>query len=671
MADRFFADGFSTLRRRDIRHLIVALLITCVPAVTAFGQTIPNAFLGGIMLDEPLPTQFTTGVTHWVSGGVIDEGISSLLFQFSSAQGPLEHRARVVRGRFEHPLVFKHADAGERAFRVTIFRNGQAPFTTEPFAGIQIVEGDGEIERPWAYYDGFIDDAYFLPNAMGADAHELPPLFVTTSGRVETVSVFLPDDLGGLMERMLSDDGMAGDLEAGDGVFTMAHEHFDVPDFGENPFGNVSVGIVYTDAEGTTRQLIAECGLVDGPVDVHKLSNDVFLADHVVNLVDDGTLFVLSHPFSDLRAVGRRFYEHFSDDYDFLVVRSALPLTNAADGLTIDSHNDVAGIGLPLFDISEEFGSAGQLQSATLINFRLLGPVVHEIAHNWANFLNLFGGSFWRGHWGFSDVEGVLGGNANQILALGDGQYAIPRNSATSQWGGRYSMLELYLMGLVPAEEVPPHLVLAAPQVLSVDEESDLLIVAATLDTVTIGEVIDIYGPRSPSPNDAPRAFRMATVVVSDHPLNPIELAYHDRQAEWFGSDRDNFFAFAAATGYRATMDTRLVPPITAVLDDDAIATTDGLPGSSPELEQNFPNPFNASTTWRYTLSSAARPSLDIYATNGQRVKTILQGRREAGRYTIDWDGTDDNGHSLATGVYLARLQAGEAVVVRKLTLVR
>ena len=65
-----------------------------------------------------------------------------------------------------------------------------------------------------------------------------------------------------------------------------------------------------------------------------------------------------------------------------------------------------------------------------------------------------------------------------------------------------------------------------------------------------------IYGPRLPSHEDTPKAYRMATVVVSDRPLMPVELTYHDRQAEWFGSDNNSIHTSAAATGFRATMDT-------------------------------------------------------------------------------------------------------------------
>ena len=661
------------MRRSVFRCLLVTWLVVCASTATAYGQSVPASHLGGTTFDEPLPTRFTSGETYWVSG-IAGVGISALTFEFGSERGVLEHRVLVVKGRFEHPLVFKHADAGEHAFRVTLFRTGQPPFSTEPFTGIEIIEGEGEIERPWEYYDGFIDNAYFRPNVIHAEASEFPPLFVTTSGRVETVLVFVPDGHGGSVERELSDDGMAGDLEAGDGVFTMTGAEYHPPDVELGPFGSITIGVVFEDETGTVFNFSAECGIVDGIIaPVQKLSDTAYLADHSVNLVDDGTLFVLSQPFVDFGAIGRRFYEYFSDDYDFLTFRSSLDLSNGANGLSVHVHNDVTGIGIASFDDSEVYGSAGRLQSITFINFRLLGPLVHEIAHTWANFLNLFGGRFWGGHWGFSDVQGVLGGHATTIQDLGNGQYVIPRNSSISTTGGRYSLLELYLMGLVPAEEVPPHQVLVNPSILGlVEGQEDLIVVAADqLATVTIEDVIDSHGARLPTHEEAQKSFRMGTVVISDRPLSPLELAYHDRQAEWFGSDRDHEHSFAAATGYRATMDTRMERPITAVLDDEvAMASTDGLPGR-PDLEQNYPNPFNSSTTFRFALNSRATPSLEIYAANGQQVRTILLGHREVGRYTIQWDGTDDDGHPLATGVYIARLQVGDAAVTRKLTLIR
>ncbi len=183
---------------------MVAWLAGCVVSTAAFGQSVPEEYLDGIIaLDAPLPTRFTTGETYWVRGSVADEGIPALTFEFDSSRGILEHRALVVNGRVEHPLVFKHSDAGLHDFRIAFFPSDGPILVTEPFVGIEILEGEGRIERPWQYYDGFIDDAYFRPNVIRTDASEFPPLFVTTAGHgVESVLVLVPDGSGGNLERV-------------------------------------------------------------------------------------------------------------------------------------------------------------------------------------------------------------------------------------------------------------------------------------------------------------------------------------------------------------------------------------------------------------------------------------------------------------------------------------
>ena len=107
-------------------------------------------------------------------------------------------------------------------------------------------------------------------------------------------------------------------------------------------------------------------------------------------------------------------------------------------------------------------------------------------------------------------------------------------------------------------------------------------------------------------------------------------------------------------------------PAPTAVLE----ALDGGLP-TDFDLAQNFPNPFNSETTIRFTLPAAAEIELSLYNLAGQRVARLLQGWREAGRYTARWDGRTDVGSALATGVYLYRLQAGNLVQSRKLLLLR
>ena len=89
-------------------------------------------------------------------------------------------------------------------------------------------------------------------------------------------------------------------------------------------------------------------------------------------------------------------------------------------------------------------------------------------------------------------------------------------------------------------------------------------------------------------------------------------------------------------------------------------------------LEQNFPNPFNATTTVRYQIEAPGDVELRIYNTIGQVIRRILRTHQAAGTYTIRWHGRDDSGRQLGSGVYLYRLLAGEKPTqTRKLVLLR
>jgi hypothetical protein len=92
-------------------------------------------------------------------------------------------------------------------------------------------------------------------------------------------------------------------------------------------------------------------------------------------------------------------------------------------------------------------------------------------------------------------------------------------------------------------------------------------------------------------------------------------------------------------------------------------------------LESNYPNPFNSSTTLIYTVANLgpipAQINIDIYDVGGRKVRTLLDGREDVGRHTIVWDGKDDSGHDLASGIYLARItQWNESGLSKNLKLV-
>ena len=88
-------------------------------------------------------------------------------------------------------------------------------------------------------------------------------------------------------------------------------------------------------------------------------------------------------------------------------------------------------------------------------------------------------------------------------------------------------------------------------------------------------------------------------------------------------------------------------------------------------LYANYPNPFNAETQMTYALPVAGAVELAIYNVRGQRVRTLVQGVQAAGRYQIVWDGRNDTGAALASGVYLSRLASTQGVRVRRLLLIK
>ena len=85
------------------------------------------------------------------------------------------------------------------------------------------------------------------------------------------------------------------------------------------------------------------------------------------------------------------------------------------------------------------------------------------------------------------------------------------------------------------------------------------------------------------------------------------------------------------------------------------------------ELAQNYPNPFNPTTTIQYSLPEAAQVRLDIYNMTGQKVRTLVSGGMEAGLHSVQWDGTNEFGEKVTSGMYIYRIVAGDFVQTRKM----
>jgi len=88
-------------------------------------------------------------------------------------------------------------------------------------------------------------------------------------------------------------------------------------------------------------------------------------------------------------------------------------------------------------------------------------------------------------------------------------------------------------------------------------------------------------------------------------------------------------------------------------------------------LGQNYPNPFNPETAIRFQLPQATHVVLKIYNLLGEEIRTLMDADCEAGRHSLHWDGKDNQGQAIASGVYLYRLQAGSFMKTKKMNLLR
>lgn len=100
-------------------------------------------------------------------------------------------------------------------------------------------------------------------------------------------------------------------------------------------------------------------------------------------------------------------------------------------------------------------------------------------------------------------------------------------------------------------------------------------------------------------------------------------------------------------------------------------AVDPSVPALASRLHGAWPNPFNPSTTVRFSLASAGIAELQVYNLKGQKVRTLASGLFPAGEQSIVWDGSSDSGSALGSGIYFLRLKAGSLTQTKKLTLIK
>jgi len=88
-------------------------------------------------------------------------------------------------------------------------------------------------------------------------------------------------------------------------------------------------------------------------------------------------------------------------------------------------------------------------------------------------------------------------------------------------------------------------------------------------------------------------------------------------------------------------------------------------------LSQNYPNPFNPSTTIGFSLSNAGRVELSVYNVLGQNVTTLVSEYLAAGDHTVTWNGDDNDGNRVTSGVYFYKITTADFSETKKMILMK
>ena len=274
-----------------------------------------------------------------------------------------------------------------------------------------------------------------------------------------------------------------------------------------------------------------------------------------------------------------RFYEYLDDEFDFLMFIPTLPSGKGAGrSFFIRVSNDVQGIGVPSFSDTRRYGSAGKLQGIIVSgNYSIYqdrglsivaeGPTLHELMHRWANFIVSPGRS--DAHWGFSSANGNIGGfDVGDLVDYGNGRYSAGHFDVAGAADNvdTYSSLELYLVGLVSAQEVPDLWVAEDGEWLRDDTgviiraaNGDPMFSATQVRTYTIEDIVAEHGERVPNVIQSQKNFRAAVILLvdQDHPATREMLETLSKDVSWFshpGDDSIHRYDFYEATGGRATI---------------------------------------------------------------------------------------------------------------------
>lgn len=360
-------------------------------------------------------------------------------------------------------------------------------------------------------------------------------------------------------------------------------------------------------------------------------------------------------------------YKTFKDDFDFvfLVLNETITPGGWPAGELIAVSNDIGNIGVSNYSDASSYGSSGKLKavmSLSRISYIRNGPSLHELMHTWGNFLiqtswvNADGGgpvdgliSNYKPHWGFTggSSKGQLGGFNQadlQFVNLDANKQYFAKEFGGNANGGNavpYTEFELYLMGMIPLQDVKPFDVFSNITWYEKAITTWDVYFNGNKTTYTPAKIETDFGIRTPTPATSQKDFKLLIVVLTATPLDPVTMTTVSNDSSWLGLKQDDgtgLYNFWEATGGRGTMET-----------DKLNASLLSLSLNDYDLAQQiliYPVPANKIVTIK---SETVIKAISVVNSIGQQMQV---NKRELGANTISLDVS-----SYASGIYFVGIK--------------
>jgi hypothetical protein len=257
-------------------------------------------------------------------------------------------------------------------------------------------------------------------------------------------------------------------------------------------------------------------------------------------------------------------YEIVGDNYDEIVfVGNAEESSASYTGSAKQVSNNTPGLGAPVWSSASCYGSEGKLRGFITLPtkgdlFKDLeiyhdGSLIHESLHLWGggNLLPRiegFDGSISGGHWNVTSANGILGGfDLGTLETVGDSVYKADYFDAVGSSGlPPMSPLELYMMGVLPAEELPATVAFRGVSETNSDHTcvdygyewwEAICFKAEEKHEVTVEDIIEVFDER---PYEGQKEIAVLVVAVSEDPLTASDWSLLDEKITWNAQTSDN-----------------------------------------------------------------------------------------------------------------------------------